>query len=135
MTTVTPLLSFSRGAYDSVLAHARAGAPEEVCGVLGGEGETVTSADPVPNVADCPTRRYEIDPEEQLRAIEAVESDGELLGFYHSHPEGPSEPSATDRAQATWADTYYVIVSLPEESVTAWYWTGEEFLERAVEID
>lgn len=128
-------LSFSRGAYDSLLAHAREGAPEEVCGVLGGEESTVTATRRVRNVADTPRTRYELDPEEQLAAIEAVESDGELIGFYHSHPEGPPEPSATDRARASWADAYYAIVSLPDESVRAWYWTGEEFLETPVGID
>lgn len=131
---MTPL-SFSRDAYDSLLAHAREGAPAEICGVLGGEGSTVSSTYRVPNVADAPRTRYELDPEDQLKAIEAAESEGELLGFYHSHPEGPSEPSATDRAQATWADAHYVIVSLPDESVSAWYWTGEEFVEAPVGID
>lgn len=121
-------LSFSSGAYDSLLSHAREGAPEEVCGVLGGRDSTVTSTYRVPNVADSPRTRYELDPEGQLEAIEAVESEGELVGFYHSHPEGPSEPSATDRSQATWNDVYYVIVSLPDESVGAWYWTGERFV-------
>ncbi|MFC6903682.1 desampylase [Halalkalicoccus tibetensis] len=132
---MAPPLSFSRDAYDSLLAHAREGAPEEICGVLGGSDGVVRSTHRVPNVADIPRTRYELDPEEQLTAIEAVESDGELLGFYHSHPAGPPEPSATDRARATWADAYYVIVSLPEESVTAWYWTGEEFVATDVRVE
>lgn len=126
-------LSFSREEYDALLAHAREGTPQEVCGVLGGEGSTVTSTYRVRNVAEAPESRYELDPEAQLEAIEAAEADGELLGFYHSHPEGPAEPSATDRAQATWADAYYVIV-VPDGSVSAWYWTGEEFREATVEI-
>lgn len=128
-------LSFSREVYDALLAHACEGAPEEVCGVLGGEGSIVTSIYRVPNVANTPRTRYELDPEEQLKAIEAAESEGALLGFYHSHPEGPPEPSVTDRMQATWANAHYVIVSLTDESVSAWYWTGEEFLEATVELE
>ncbi len=127
-------LSVPQAVYDSLLSHARQGAPEEVCGVLGGRDSTIESAHRVPNVADLPTTRYELDPETQLRAIEQAECDGELLGFYHSHPEGPQEPSATDRAQATWANAYYVIVSLPEESVTAWYWTGDRFVRESVDV-
>lgn len=127
-------LSFSSGAYDALFFHAREGAPEEVCGVLSGSDSTVTTTHRVPNVAAFPRTRYELDPEKQLNAIESAESESELLGFYHSHPEGPSKPSATDRAQATWPDAYYVIVSVPENSVSAWYWTGEEFVEEAVEL-
>lgn len=128
------MLSFSRTAFDALLSHAREGSPREICGVLGGKETTVTTAHRVPNVADSPGTRYELDPERQLDAIETVESEGELLGFYHSHPAGPSEPSATDRAQATWPDAYYVIVSLPDESMSAWYWTGEQFVREPVEI-
>jgi proteasome lid subunit RPN8/RPN11 len=63
----------------------------------------------------------------------------EVVGFYHSHPEGPDGPSATDRAQARWPDHVYVIVSLgaggsgasdatpADAAVGAWLWTGETF--------
>jgi proteasome lid subunit RPN8/RPN11 len=128
-------LSFSSSAYDALFSHACGGTPEEVCGVLGGVDSIVTTIHRVPNVAEFPKTRYELDPEKQLEVIERAESEGDLIGFYHSHPEGPTEPSATDRAQATWPDAYYVIVSVPNESVSAWYWTGEEFLEESIGID
>ena len=123
-----------------MLERAHKGAPFEVCGVLGGRrtaaAAVVERAVPVPNVADEPRTRYELDPERQLAAIESLEDRGEeVVGFYHSHPDGPPDPSATDRAQATWPDAYYVIVSPSEESVGAWLWTGDRFLERPVEID
>ncbi|WP_336364391.1 desampylase [Halalkalicoccus salilacus] len=137
---MTRTLSISRDGYETMLERAHEGAPREVCGVLGGRRTAasvlVESAVPVPNVADEPRARYELDPERQLAAIESLEERGEeVVGFYHSHPDGPAGPSATDRAQATWPDAHYVIVSLPEESVGAWLWTGERFLERPVEID
>lgn len=128
-------LSFSSDAYDALFSHAREGASEEICGVLAGAGSTVSTTYRVPNVADSPRTRYELDPEKQLEAIERAESEGELIGFYHSHPEGPTEPSATDRMQATWPDAYYVIVSLPAETVSAWYWTGDRFFEESIELN
>lgn len=135
MTLVLPLDS-----YETVLDHAREGAPEEVCGVLGGcqddREATVDTVRSVPNVADTPRTRYELDPERQLAVIEGIETDGgDVIGFYHSHPEGPPEPSATDRTQASWPEAYYLIVSLAEESVTAWYWTGEEFRETPIAVN
>lgn len=127
-------LSFSPSAYDALFSHAREGTHEEICGVLSGRNSTVSTVHRVPNVADSPRTRYELDPEKQLEAIERAESEGELIGFYHSHPDGPAEPSATDRKQATWPDAYYVIVSVPDETVSAWYWTGKEFTEESVEL-
>ena len=115
-----------------MVAHARAGAPEEVCGILAGtrdgsEGR-VAERHPAENVADRPRSRYEIDPREQLDRMEAVADAGRaVVGFYHSHPRGPAEPSATDVEEATWPDRSYVIVSLDEDgtaTVGAWRWNG-----------
>lgn len=152
-----------------IVAHAREGAPEEVCGILAGsrgDGEhadhRVEAARPAGNVADRPRTRYEIDPREQLELVEAVEDAGRaVVGFYHSHPRGPGEPSATDAAEATWPGRSYLIVSLdggvdsrdsPEvpgehaasgtsaerhpsdASVGSWRWTGEEFVPEDVRV-
>lgn len=148
---------------EELLAHAREGAPEEVCGILagirgGGDGadgdeddpdehrdggpvHRVESHHPAENVADTPRTRYEIDPREQLELMERIEDAGrEVVGFYHSHPAGPAEPSATDAAQATWPGRSYVVVSLgrdgddSEASVGSWRWTGEEFVGETVRV-
>lgn len=122
----------------ALLEHAREGVPEEVCGVLSGRRDPdgtpiVTGNHRVPNVADSPETRYELDPAAQLAAMEAIEEQGdEVVGFYHSHPRGPAGPSATDARLATWPDYRYCIVSLPEETVGAWRWTGERFVEEPV---
>ncbi|MFC6725709.1 Mov34/MPN/PAD-1 family protein, partial [Halobium palmae] len=84
---------------------------------------------------------YELDPEAALEAIERVESSGrDVVGFYHSHPRGPLEPSATDRARATWPGYVYCIVvpggesGTSSEGVRAWRWTGEAFESLDVEV-
>lgn len=135
---------------DEILAHAREGAPEEVCGVLAGsrdgEDATVVARHPAENAADDPRTRYEIDPREQLELLEAIDDAGrEVVGFYHSHPRGPPEPSATDAAEATWTGRSYVI-AIPGESgergrehgvaddyrLRSWRWTGEQFVAEPV---
>jgi proteasome lid subunit RPN8/RPN11 len=35
----------------------------------------------------------------------------EVVGFYHSHPHSPPEPSATDVTEASYPDHLYLIVS------------------------
>lgn len=113
---------------DTIVERAREGTPEEICGVLGGTYEPhgwsrVRSQYPADNAADRPRTRYRIDPEEQLAIFERIERCGEeIVGFYHSHPRGPSRPSETDEAQATWPDRSYVIVSLDPRSIGSWRW-------------
>lgn len=127
---------------ESMVTHAESGAPREVCGVLGGEdkGErsVVKTVHRAENVADDPRTTYAIGPEEQLEIMTAVEDAGhEVVGFYHSHPAGPSGPSETDAARATWAGYCYVIVDLggASPSVGAWRWTGDRFEEQQVRLD
>lgn len=134
------MLRMTSEVYDAAIDHAREGAPAEVCGVLGGDrgvrshARTLRRAE---NVADVPRTEYRIDPTEQLALLEAVEASGEdVIGFYHSHPDGPAAPSPTDRRRATWTGRSYVIVVLDGEYpyVGSWRWTGEEFEREAVTL-
>lgn len=95
-----------------MIAHARAGVPNEVCGVLAGNGGVLTAVYPVTNL-DPDSRRYLMDPKGLLYAMLDCERRGwDLLGFYHSHPTSPPFPSETDLAMAFYPDHYYAIVSL-----------------------
>jgi len=133
---------------DEILAHAREGAPEEVCGVLAGgrdgDDHRIAARHPAANAADDPRTRYEIDPREQLELLEAIDDAGrEVVGFYHSHPRGPAEPSATDAAEAAWPGRSYVI-AVPAETgdregaspftLRSWRWSGERFVPESVRI-
>jgi len=135
------MLRLDRAVYEGVVGHAREGAPEEVCGVLGGTHGTDEShaavARRAENAAAAPRTRYEIDPAEQFALMAAIEDEGrDVVGFYHSHPAGPPRPSETDAAQATWEGYAYVIVDLAgaEPFVGAWRWTGERFERETVGV-
>ncbi len=128
------VIEFTRATYDDVVYHAYGGGEAEVCGVLAGtrgtdgEPSVVTRTYRAENVAETPEIRYLIDPEEQFELMETVEEDGlDLVGFYHSHPIGPTEPSETDAARATWPDRSYVICALDGYPfVGSWRWKGDE---------
>lgn len=101
----------------AIEAHARKTYPEECCGLLLGRSAASKRVDeprPATNVAETNReRRYVIDP----RAIFSVDHElrgtgREILGFYHSHPDHPAQPSAFDEAQATWPGYSYVILSI-----------------------
>jgi len=111
-------LHVPRSVLDAVHAHARAGAPLEVCGILGGRrvgaAHVVARAVPVRNVHPRPVGEYQLDPQEQLRVTLQLEDEEglEVVGFYHSHPAGPARLSATDAARASWPGASYLLVHL-----------------------
>lgn len=125
------MILLGRDAYDDIVYHAHTGHGEEVCGVLAGVyGETesrVLEVKRAANVAETPEIRYRLDPAEQFEIVEAIENEGmEVVGFYHSHPSGPTTPSDTDRERATWPDRSYVICALDGHPfVGSWRYRGE----------
>ncbi len=78
--------------------------------------------------------RYEIDPREFLAAEKELSGTGyEILGFYHSHPNHPAEPSEFDRSRA-WPWYSYVILSIVDREpadLRAWNLDGETSLFQA----
>jgi len=54
--------------------------------------------------------RYRLEPKEQLEIFNEIDELGwDLLGIYHSHPNGPFHPSVTDIQEAFYPDTVYLI--------------------------
>jgi proteasome lid subunit RPN8/RPN11 len=118
---------------ETIVDHARAGVPSEVVGVLAGsrgDRSSVERAYAARNAAETPRTRYEIDPEAELAFLERIDDHGfDVVGFYHSHPNGPAEPSDVDARQAAWPGYSYLIVSLAGEDATlgSWRWNGDRF--------
>ena len=113
----------TRPVFDQLLAEAAGAAPEECCGILLGRKDAIESAHSATNVAAQPLRCFEIDPQALVDAHRAARSGGpQVLGYYHSHPLGRAEPSATDRARAAHDGRIWAIVG--EGDVT--FWRDEE---------
>ncbi len=100
------MLSIRGDAWQAMIAHARASAPEEACGILVGRQcgarREVRLAVPCSNVhAGDRRKHFLIDPEQQIAVQrEAREADLEILGFYHSHHNGSAAMSEEDLRQA-----------------------------------
>lgn len=108
------VLHLKREHLEAMLAHARAEAPFEACGALGGRDGRVEKVYPAQNAEKSPAL-YRMVPEEQLQIFLEIEGQGwELVGIYHSHPGGPAYPSATDLELAYYPEAVYVILSLVE---------------------
>ena len=100
-----------------VLAHARRNPGRECCGLLAGCDGLITRIFPAVNAAADTTRNYEIAPQELFALMRQIRSEGlELLGIYHSHPRGKSEPSPRDVDRGYYPAAAYFIVSAESET-------------------
>ena len=99
-----------RSVYDGMIQHVLQSPTEESCGLLSGKDGTITRQFRTANVAENRTVRYEAAPLDVRRILEEIDGAGEQhLGIYHSHPNSPAYPSATDRKLAAYDVTYFVI--------------------------
>jgi proteasome lid subunit RPN8/RPN11 len=100
---------------EEILAYAKAAAPIECCGLVGGDPHgNASSLYPMRNVADDKLVSYEAAPEDLLAAQRKMRERGEeLLAIYHSHPlAAEPAPSETDVRLAYYPKAVYLIVGL-----------------------
>jgi proteasome lid subunit RPN8/RPN11 len=96
---------------DAIVAHADAARPDECCGILVGAPDRIDAAVAARNIAEQPSRRYLLDPQDHFDALRDARRRGlRVLGFYHSHPHSTPQPSETDRIEAAYPDHLYLIV-------------------------
>ena len=113
----------------AIRRHGEQTYPHECCGALVGSGGRVTAAVALPNTTEeGPRRRFLVRPSDyRLAEQRATELGGDLLGFYHSHPDHPARPSQFDLDHA-WPNFVYVIVSVSagvSRDMTVW-WLKED---------
>jgi proteasome lid subunit RPN8/RPN11 len=114
-------LTISKTHWQEMLAYVEQNAPLESCGLLAGKNDQVGKVIFVRNQAQSPAR-FVMDPYEQLKAFDWIESNGlDLLGIFHSHPVGPETASAADIAEAAY-EVVYLIWSRKQD-----YWIARGF--------
>jgi desampylase len=102
--------------HDQLLTEARTAFPRECCGLIEGirRGNTIeaTALHPTRNLA-TESDRFEIDPAEHIRLLRNLRGTGrEIIGCYHSHPNGGPAPSPRDRERAVDEDLVWLIASV-----------------------
>ncbi len=86
--------------------------PKECCGLLFGEGGRVSAIELTANVAENSARHFEIDPARLIAAMRATRNGGpEIIGYFHSHPEGEAQPSQCDARMALADGRYWLILA------------------------
>ena len=99
-------------ALERIVAHAMDEKPNECCGLLIGTPDLVHEVMRARNLRRSPTK-FQVEPADHFAAIRRARAAGlEVVGAYHSHPNGPSGPSETDRVRLNDPKMVHVIVSL-----------------------
>jgi proteasome lid subunit RPN8/RPN11 len=117
-------LGIASSVADAIRKHGAETYPNECCGALIGRDGQVTSTFALPNTTEeGPRRRFLVRPDDYRQAEkQARDAGGDLLGFYHSHPDHPARPSQYDLDHA-WPFFSYIIVSVragAPEDMTSW---------------
>lgn len=130
------VLAISESILGDMVAHCRACAPHEACGILAGVGTEVSLLYTMENAEHSPVG-YAMDPREQFRVMKDMrERQLAMVAIFHSHPSSEAMPSAKDVGLAFYDDCLYVIVSLVVEppAVKAFSIRDGQFREVVVQV-
>ena len=106
---------------ERMVAHARRDFPNECCGLVAVRDGRAVSVHETENITRSPLR-FEVDPLEVQRTMEAIEEGGDEVGaIYHSHTRSEPYPSQTDiNFAAAWGpDVVWLIVGVRKGSPDA----------------
>lgn len=114
----------SSGILGRIAMAAEGAYPEECCGLLVGRrteaAVQIDEAAASTNIAGERRRRFEVDPTLRLSLMRTLRGTGrDIVGHYHSHPDGPDEPSAQDAAMAFEPDLIWLVVAVLRGRATA----------------
>ncbi|WP_135078750.1 M67 family metallopeptidase [Terasakiella sp. SH-1] len=119
---------------DCLLELTRQAHPEECCGLIVGDGETVERLMPSANITTGDkTRSFELDPKVRF---ELIRESGEraLMGFYHSHPNGSPFPSETDKSMVYEPELLWVITTLDKIKAFRFCEVNQDFEEIPIQV-
>jgi len=110
-------LILARRYLTQIETQAIAALPSEACGLLSGTERdgafAVERLWPAFNLLSHELGRFELDPRVRFLAEKTCREQGRrVLGHWHSHPQGPPQPSATDLAHAYEPDMVWLIAAV-----------------------
>lgn len=103
------------GLLSLILTNCREVLPNEACGFLLGANERVLFVAPMENTADDPAHRYRITPAATAAALHrAIRLGVDVIGGFHSHPDGPDMLSGTDAAGSPGPEFVHLLIGRDE---------------------
>jgi proteasome lid subunit RPN8/RPN11 len=119
-----PVVHLHPEAASVIAAAATAAYPNEACGLLigsaGAAGWRISAAVAGANVHAEPHHRFEVDPRLVFAWMRKLRGGSDaLIGHFHSHPDGPAEPSGTDRDSAFDRNALWLIAAVTAGQIGA----------------
>ena len=116
------MISINRVVSKTIINHVENTYPEEGCGGLIGTDSRIRKVEeavPLRNrITESRHNRYVIDAQDILLVENNAKKKGlDLLGFFHSHPNAPANPSVFD-LEHSWPWYSYIIISVKEGKAT-----------------
>jgi proteasome lid subunit RPN8/RPN11 len=109
-------------AWQEMIAHCWEAVPHEAVGMLVGRGGTASRVDALRNIVPPPEsmRYFLADPYDQFLAERRIAAAGcQLVGIYHSHPDGGASMSSDDIDAQGRQSCLKVIVAFPVANPSA----------------
>lgn len=92
-------------------------------GKLSDETVEISEVHPSKNVTSHdPAKTFEVDPKlrfDLMRAMQSRDDGHDIIGHYHSHPNGPAEPSETDLSMTYEPQMIWLICGLDGDNNTS----------------
>ena len=105
-------LKLSRQWRQLLLDWADEAGDRECCGLLLGRNQVVEQVQLTTNIADDPLTQFEIEPGALIAAEKNARQGGpQILGYFHSHPNGLAMPSIADASLAAPDGRYWLIIA------------------------
>lgn len=119
---------------DAIIKQAYNELPDEACGLLTGEGNSVRKQYALTNTDHSP-EHFSFDPKEQFAVLKEARKDNlRIIANYHSHPATAARPSEEDIRLAYDPDITYIIVSLGEADPVIKAFSIRECMVQPIEI-
>jgi proteasome lid subunit RPN8/RPN11 len=113
------IVTITSAVRQALLTHAAETGANECCGLLVGRPGRIDIAIPTRNLSRQPATSFEIDPAVLLHAHRDARSAGrQVIGHYHSHPNGSPMPSPRDAARAVENRQLWLIIA--GGGISAW---------------
>jgi proteasome lid subunit RPN8/RPN11 len=117
------VIRIARPKLDALIALATSSPDAEQCGLLFGARGEISNFRECANVSDNPAQAFELDPAALVAAHRAMREGGpQLIGHFHTHPNGRETPSATDQALSAGDGMIWLIIT--PTSVRGWHATS-----------
>lgn len=130
-------MQLERNFYEQMVEQGLAEFPNECCGLIAGSEGRAVKVFPMVN-ADASPVTYRLEPRQQLKVQDEMDDAGwDLMAIYHSHTHSEAYPSETDRKQAFYPDSYYLVLSLSDREnpvLRAFHIVDGEISEEELEI-